>query len=134
MTCLPFYMVTNDIFYVLVFVGYYRRNKNDTLLSFSFSIEPPWSLLLFLHYSEHFYSGWTFPGLLTDKGGKSPPQNLLHILQLWNLTQLSLTKRTSEKYINHVTYLLSSLDICIFPPEISNLVISRNADTDWITF
>ena len=42
------------------------------------------------------------------------------ILQWWNFTQFNLTLRRSKKYINHVTHTISSADISIFSPEISN--------------
>ena len=46
-------------------------------------------------------------------------KSLTHILQWWNLAQLYLTQRRCKKYMNHVTYPLSSTDINIFSPEIS---------------
>ena len=46
-------------------------------------------------------------------------ESLTHILQWWNLAQLYLTQRRCKKYMNHVTYPLSSTDINIFSPEIS---------------
>ena len=46
-------------------------------------------------------------------------KSLAHILQWWNLAQLYLTQRRCKKYMNHVTYPLSSTDINIFSPEIS---------------
>ena len=46
-------------------------------------------------------------------------KSLTHILQWWNLAQLYLTQRRCTKYMNHVTYPLSSTDINIFSPEIS---------------
>ena len=55
-------------------------------------------------------------------GGQKCPHSLnsfTHILQLWNLAELYLTKRRSKKYMNHVTHSLSSADISIFSPEIS---------------
>ena len=41
------------------------------------------------------------------------------ILQ-WNLVQLYLTLKKSKKYLNRLTDPLSSADISIFSPEISN--------------
>ena len=41
--------------------------------------------------------------------------------KLWNLAELYLTLEKSKKYINHVTRLLSSADIGIFPPKIGFL-------------
>ena len=40
-------------------------------------------------------------------------KSLTHILQWWNLAQLYLTQRRCKKYMNHVTYPLSSTDINI---------------------
>ena len=52
---------------------------------------------------------------------KRPPslKSVTHIIQWWNLAQLYLTQRRSQKYMNHVTHLLSSADISTFSPEIS---------------
>ena len=53
-------------------------------------------------------------------GAKRPPssKSVTHILKWWNLAQLYLTYRRSKRYINHVTYPLSSADISIFSLEI----------------
>ena len=52
-------------------------------------------------------------------GQKGPPslKSVTHSLQWWNLAQLYLIQRRSKKYMNHLTYTLSSADI--FSPEIS---------------
>ena len=52
-------------------------------------------------------------------------KSLTHILQWWNLAQLYLTQRRCKKYMNHVTYPLSSTDINIFSPEISKFCYIR---------
>ena len=52
---------------------------------------------------------------------KSPPslKAITHIIQWLNLAQL-------KKYMNHVTHHLTSADISIFSPKISNFCLSRN--------
>ena len=62
-----------------------------------------------------------FWGCSRMEGQKCPHSlnSFTHILQLWNLAELYLTKRRSKKYMNHVTHSLSSADISIFSPEIS---------------
>ena len=65
-----------------------------------------------------------FSGLLTDGGGgtaKRPPslKSVTPIVQWWNLAQLYLTQGRSKKYMNHVTYSLSSADISSFSQEIN---------------
>ena len=56
-------------------------------------------------------------------------KSVTHILQWWNLAQLYLTKRRSKKYMNHVTYPLSSAD-SIFFRKSANFVILRNKEID----
>ena len=58
--------------------------------------------------------------------------SVTHILQWWNLVQLYLTQRRSKKYMNHVTYSLSSADISIFHQKSTNSPISRNTKIDCI--
>ena len=51
--------------------------------------------------------------------------SVTRILQWWNFTQFNLTLRRSKKYINHVTHTISSADISIFSPEISNFCYTK---------
>ena len=51
--------------------------------------------------------------------------SVTRILQWWNFTQLNPTLRRSRKYINHVTSTISSADISIFSPEISNFCYTK---------
>ena len=62
--------------------------------------------------------------------GRGP--SVTHILQWWNLAQLYLTQRRSKKYMNHVTYPLSSADISIFHQKSTNFPISGNTKIDCI--
>ena len=62
--------------------------------------------------------------------GRGP--SVTHILQWWNLAQLYLTQRRSKKYMNHVTYPLSSADISIFHQKSANFPISRNTEIDCV--
>ena len=54
-------------------------------------------------------------------GDQRPPslKSVTHIIKWWNLAASYLTQRRSKKYMNHVTHLLSSVDISIFSAEIS---------------
>ena len=73
--------------------------------------------------------GW---GVCGGRGllNRSPSlKSVTHILQWWNLAQLYLTKRRSKKYMNHVTYPLSSAD-SIFSRKSANFVILRNKEID----
>ena len=47
-------------------------------------------------------------------------KSVRHILQWWNVAQLLPYLKKIQKYIYYVTHLLSSADIIIFSPEISN--------------
>ena len=76
---------------------------------------------------------WTFDKMLTlfkmgffgaahRWGGQIGPPSLksvTHILQWWNLEQLYLIWKGSEKYMDHVKHVLSSADISNFSTEIS---------------
>ena len=68
------------------------------------------------------YSGWAFPGLLTD-GGWTKKASLPKICHTYPTmmklgTVIPYLKKI-QKYKNHVTHTLSSADISIFSPEIS---------------
>ena len=54
------------------------------------------------------------------RGIKRPPslKCFIHIRQWWNLAVIPYLKKT-QKYMNNVTYILSSANISIFSPEIS---------------
>ena len=75
-----------------------------------------WLLCVTLSRMGHF---GTADGWGGQKGHPSL-KSVTPILQWWNLAQLYLIWRRSKKYINHVTYILSSADINIFSVEISN--------------
>ena len=73
-------------------------------------------------------------GVAHGWGVKAPISSLksvTHILQWYNLAQVSLTKGRSKKHINHVTHHLSPADISIFPRRTSaSFEISQNTDID----
>ena len=62
---------------------------------------------------------WGCSGMVGGQNGSPSLKSVTHILQWWNLAKLYLTERRSKKYVNHVTYPLSSVHTSIFSPEIS---------------
>ena len=75
----------------------------------------------FITWSFNPIQDGLFRGCSRMRGPKSPPslKSGTDILQWWNLAQLYLTQRRSEKHMNHLTHPLSSADISIFSPEIN---------------
>ena len=60
-------------------------------------------------------------GLLTDGREEDPLPEICHTYSaMMKLSAVIPYVKKIQKYINHVTHLLSSADISVFSPEISN--------------
>ena len=94
------------------------RDHFCDVLSVSFSLS-----LLLLKMSFNPFQDGLFGAAHGWGGGtaKRPPslKSVTPIVQWWNLAQLYLTQGRSKKYMNHVTYPLSSADISSFSQEIN---------------